>query len=178
MRKVHIGIDVGKNGAIVGIETLEDGSFTIKKFPTPKIGDQIDTKGIKDILSCEFDSENNSVTVIIEDVHSIFGASAKSNFQFGRALGLLEGIVVTLGLSFYKITPKIWQKECLVGIPAIAKPGSKAKGRGAYDTKAMALIAARQLYPNVDLRKSQRAEKPCDGIVDALLMAHYAKLKY
>jgi hypothetical protein len=114
----------------------------------------------------------------MENVHSIFRVGAKSNFQFGRALGIIEGILEALEIPYYKIQPKKWQEVCFEGVPRIMKPGKPATGRGDTDTKAMALVAAQRLYPKLDLRKSTRAEKAHDGIVDALLLAHYAKLKY
>jgi hypothetical protein len=48
--------------------------------------------------------------VVIEDVHSIFGSSSKSNFQFGRSLGILEGVVNALDIPYVKVQPKEWQK--------------------------------------------------------------------
>lgn len=121
---------------------------------------------------------SDHVVVILEDVHSIFGTSAGSNFEFGRGLGILEGVLEALEISYFKIAPKKWQATMFEGVRVIEKPGTKAKGRNAYDTKAMALVAVQRIYPKLDLRKSSKAEKPHNGIVDGLLMATYAKLKY
>ena len=45
-----------------------------------------------------FHEEYNIQCIMIEDVHSIYGVSAKSNFNFGFNTGLVTGIVQTLGV--------------------------------------------------------------------------------
>lgn len=174
--KIYVGIDVGKNGGIAVL--YPEGEVSVQATPTvgPTTAKEIDKQAIKKFFHSLVDN-GVEIVVVVEDVHSIFGTSAKSNFQFGRSLGIIEGIVEALELSYYKITPKVWQALCFQGVPEIRKPSKTAKGRGTLETKPMALIAAQRLYPQVDLRKSNKAEKPHDGIVDALLMAHYAKLK-
>jgi hypothetical protein len=183
MNKIYIGIDVGKDGGFVTI----DPNRCISTLATPTTGPaakkEINKQGIKEFFQEQIKTaltkhNGAQVIVVIEDVHSIFGASAKSNFQFGRALGIVEGMIEALEIQYYKVAPKKWQEVCFQGVPIIKKPGAKVEGRGGIDTKAMALIAAQRLYPKLDLRKSQRAEKAHNGIVDALLMAHYCSLKY
>ena len=56
----------------------------------------------------------------------------------------------------------------------IFKTGSKTK----VDTKAMALMAAKRLFPKVNLIMTERSTTPHDGLVDALLMAEYARRKF
>ena len=43
---------------------------------------------------------------MIEDVHSIFGVSAKSNFNFGFNTGYLHGIITSLGIPLDLVQPK------------------------------------------------------------------------
>lgn len=176
MNKIYCGVDVGKNGGIAII--YPDGS--IETYVTPTTGSasskEINKQAIKDLFERMMDGY--LVTVVLEDVHSIFGVGAKSNFQFGRALGILEGMMEAMNLPYVKVTPKTWQKVCFEGVPMMKKAGAPAEGRGGTDTKAMALVAAQRLYPKHDLRKSAQAEKAHNGIVDALLMAHYCKLKH
>ena len=71
-------------------------------------------------------------------------------------------------ISYTLVPPKTWQKEMFLGIPAIQKAKSSAN-----DTKAMALIAAKRLFPE-DMLKTNPKNKPHDGIVDALLISEYA----
>lgn len=193
--KYFIGFDVGKNGGIAIMD--ENKNITLKA--TPKVGDQIDVRQIAEMVG----SLDGDVHCVIEDVHSIFGVGAASNFQFGRALGILEGIVTTYQFPFTKITPKVWQKEMWQGIkPVEINTGKKTKnGEIKYkiDTKATSLIACKRLFPKVDLRGEVNVEyyadnaanrklkrvglqipskkKDHDGIVDALLMAEYCRRK-
>lgn len=171
--KTYVGIDIGKLGAVVAI--FPTGK--IETYAMPRVGTEIDQHRLVEVFHSIKRRSDETITVM-EDVHSLLKAGAKSNFQFGRSLGIVEGIVVALSLPFYKVSPKTWQKVCLEGIPIMKKSGPIMEGRGSNDTKAMALQAVKRLYPNQDLTKSARASVPHDGIVDALLMAHYCKLRY
>ena len=109
-----VGIDPGKTGGIVKL----DECGIISYHCIPKIGNEIDLRRLNNIfLSISKDS-----IVFIEKVHSIFGASAKSTFEFGRVCGLLEGMIVSHGLAYQMCDPKIWQKEMFMGITPIYKP--------------------------------------------------------
>lgn len=172
MNKTYIGIDIGKLGGIVAI--TPDSIIT---QAMPLIGDEINQQVLADILF-ELKRKGNEIVLGIENVHSLFQAAAGANFQFGRALGIVEGMVVAFALPFYKVSAKAWQKVCFEGIPVMNKPGLPQPGRGTTDTKAMASLAAQRLYPSLDLRGTARSKTPHKGIVDALLIAHYCKLKY
>lgn len=195
--KYSIGVDPGKNGSIVIIDA--HGMVLLK--PTPKVGTEIDTHKLSTFFE-GFDKTN--CHGVIEDVHSIFGVGAKANFQFGRALGLVEGIIAALGIPFTKVAPKKWQEEMWQGIkPIQINTGKKTKeGNIKYktDTKATSLIAAKRLFPNLDLRGDVTVEyysdthqnrklkrvgeqivskkKDHDGNVDALLIAEYCRRKF
>jgi hypothetical protein len=171
-----IGIDPGKNGAIVFLQ--EDGKVAVKhKMPT--IGKVLDINALKGILSIPY----LDVHVFIEDVHAIYGSAAGATFEFGFVCGAIQGVVTALGLKHTLVQPKRWQKEIYQGIPEIRKPpitilkgkrtGQTIKGK--LDTKKMSELAAKRLFPDVDLRASERCKIPHDGIVDALLIAEYGR---
>ena len=113
--------------------------------------------------------------IAIEDVHSLGGMSAKSNFQFGRNLGLIEAVTY-LADGVYNIEyvqPKVWQKACGITFkyPLLADTATKAKWR-----KNWTATVAQDLYPNAELHGPKGGLK--DGRADALMIAHYLKLKY
>lgn len=163
MKKIYIGCDVGKGGAFVGID--ESSNIVIKSV-IPKIGDNVDIQGIVNLLS--FDPKEFKVYVAIEDVHSIYGTSAKSNFSFGWIKGLKTGIIATLGLTYMLVQPKTWQKY--VWSPTdVVKKGTKT------DTKKTSLTAAKRLFPHENFLATERSKVPHDGIVDAVLIALYCK---
>lgn len=95
-----------------------------------------------------------------EDVHSLFGMSAKSNFGFGRNLGIVIAIaeIVSRGKFPVKVTPKVWQK--FIGVTV----------KGPAIKKQVAEIAL-QLYPTANILGKRGGL--LDGRSDALMIAHY-----
>jgi|LakMenEpi03Aug12_release.lakeMendotaPanAssembly.Ray.scaffolds.fasta_scaffold951196_1 hypothetical protein len=174
--RYSIGIDIGKSGAII-IHDLEDN--TIDKFVMPTIGKELDVHGIHSILKC---FEGEDCMVAFEDVRAIFGSSAGATFTFGFVAGCTEALVISLGLPYRKVNPKVWQKQAFAGVPELRKPSKINKlgkeVRGGIDTKAMALIASKRLFPNFDARPTERSKNAHDGIVDALLISWWICQNY
>lgn len=170
------GVDPGKTGA-VALLSLEDNS--LKFVGVPLIGTNVDVPR----MLAELREVGPSVARgVMEDVHSIFGASAKSNFQFGWINGLMECMLYASGIPFTKVQPKAWQALAWAGIDPVSVPtGKKHKktGKPMYkvDTKATSLLVARRLFPDESFLATARSSVPHDGRVDAALMAYYAKVK-
>ena len=80
-----------------------------------------------------------------------------STFTFGQNFGQWEGIIAAMSLPCLQPTPQDWQKGL------VRKSDSE-------DPKARALIAARRLFPDVDLSR-----KKDHGRADALLLAWWAR---
>ena len=169
-----IGIDPGKTGAIVKIES----SGYVRCYVTPVIGKEIDWAVFADLLRQE------DTHVFLEHVHAMFGSSAKATFTFGGCFEGSKALIAALRMPFTLVQPKKWQEEMYQGIPEIRKPSYKVTKpgkffgqirKGSRDTKAMSLLAAKRLFPNVDLRKNDRCKIAHDGIVDALLIAEYGR---
>lgn len=160
MSKVIISIDPGSMGAVV----KRRGDVIEEIYCVEKIGDKIDylelAKNFKELVKGE-----DNVTIIVEDVHSIHGSSAKGNFNFGKIVGFLEGLIYMSNVKFVKVPPKTWQKLMYVGVP-IQK-----------DIKDMSVYAAKMLFPTVSLKRTQRSRKDDDNISDALLIGEYAVRK-
>lgn len=168
MDKIRGAFDVGKEGAFI---VFKNEDIIIKSI-MPKTGNQIDLRDLAEMIR-QISEQYDNIHLVIEDVHAIFGASAKSTFNFGWALGILEGMLVMAQIPYTKVAPKEWQREVWQGIKPVYKSGGKS-----VDTKSTSLLAAKRLFPLEDFRKSERAEKPHDGVVDALLMAEYCRRKY
>lgn len=166
-RDFNIGVDIGKKGAIV---VLPSTPFTNAVNPVlmPLVGDQLDYHELYSILK---QYENTDCHVIFEKLGVIFGTGKATAFSMGHQSGALEMACIALKLPYTKIPAKQWQKEMFQGVDEITKPGKSSK-----DTKAMALIAAKRLFPDFKLTFG-RATTPHDGVVDALLMAEYCKRK-
>lgn len=109
-----------------------------------------------------------NIACVMEDVHAIFGSSAKATFNFGLIKGVLIGLLCANKIPFTLINPQKWQREMWEHCDVV-KDGSKT------NQKATSLNCATRLFPNMDFRRSQRCKKPDDNLVDALLMAEYAR---
>ena len=163
MSKTNIGIDPGKSSFICRIT---DDIVCFDRIPM--IGEEIDLRALN---ACFLAIPKPSYAVI-EDVHSVFGSSAKSNFEFGRVVGMLESFLVSSNIPYTKVQPKKWQSQMWIGVPI------QTKADGKNDTKATSLLSAQRIFPNVDLRKSERARIADHNKVDALLIAEYCRRNF
>ena len=159
--KVYIAIDPGQKGFVSIVNV--DGKV-IKSFPLLKNSKVVDVVEISQNLF-DLSIYEGRCHVVLEDVHSIFGSSAKSNFNFGWIVGVIEGTLSTLGLPYTKVAPKTWQKVMHQGI---------AKND---DKKVMSFMACHKLFPTVDLRRTERCKNEDDNFADSLLIAEYGRRK-
>lgn len=168
MPKIRVGIDPGKKGALVEIT---DGVVT-KKCPTPLIGKDYDIPSMNELISAY--TGKDDVMVLLEDVHSLGGVSAAANASLMENKGVWIGLLMANKVPFTLVTPKEWQSFCWSCTEKVLKEKKSEKDRNITDTKATSRNAAAKLYPDVDLRKSKRATLTDEGLVDSVLMAHYA----
>jgi hypothetical protein len=169
-KEIFIGVDIGKKGAIVA---LDSRGQILGKHLIPMVKDKvIDTELLKVFEQySEF-----QIFICIEEVHSIYGTSAKSNFSFGEIFGKKKMIGAVLsvhyGATFDLVPPKKWQSNIWTSTDKIFKSGKRV------DTKATSLVTARRLAPNETFLATSRSRVPHDGLVDAFLIAKYTLLKY
>lgn len=172
MKEVYVGIDVGSNG---GVFAFNDNDEVICKEAMPQLkgGAGVDYKKLYCILKRIGTKAGHEaiIKVGIEDVHSLFGMSAKSNFSFGFIKGLKVGMLEALKYDYELVAPKAWQKKVWVDSDIVTKSSGKGK-----DTKATSLNAATRIFPLVDFTKSDRSKIPHDGIFDAALIAEYIRI--
>jgi hypothetical protein len=166
MRK-YIGIDIGKKGSIVVID--ENGS-ELARHKMPMIKDAVDWHELNAILE---PYEGFNGMVVYEKLGVIFGSSKKTAFSMGEQYGSVRMCCVANSIRYTEVLAKKWQEEIFQGQEKIFVAGSKTK----VDTKAMALVAVKRLFPTTNL-VFPGAQKPHDGFVDALLMAEYARRKF
>ena len=145
------GIDPGSNGAICVLDRIDSTYIAFC---------DLNKSTTYDIAIWLF---NQKVTYIwIEDVHSLYGMSAKSNFIFGKNLGMVTTIseILSKGDSskIRTVTPKIWQKY--IGVTS----------KGKHIKKNVADIA-KKLYPDVNIHGKRGGL--LDGRSDACMVAYY-----
>ena len=154
-----VGIDPGTNGAIAVLDSESPDSvelLDLKKHTIYEVFDWMEGK-----ISSFSPGE-----IWIEDIHSMYGMSAKSNFGFGKNLGIVTALAEIFQgympkkapITIKTVTPKIWQKY--IGVTAKGKAIKKEVAKIAQD-----------LYPNAELY-GQRGGL-LDGRADALMIAHY-----
>lgn len=168
MSKIYIGIDIGKNGAIVAIT---QGGIIVN--PMPKIKTELDYHQLSSLIGMYADQ---NVHVVFEKLGVIFGSSKQTAFSMGEQAGAVEMSCICQDISYTKVRAVDWQKEMFQGLDQITKPSSTGK-KEVRDTKAMALVAVKRIFPTLKLTFGDRATKPHDGLIDAVLMAEYARRK-
>jgi len=169
-KKFHIGIDIGKHGAIV----IMDRDSPAVMEPMPLINDQLDYLKLYNLLS---PYEGGNGMIVFEKLGVIFKSTKATAFSMGHQAGAIEMLCVALAIPYTKVNAKDWQKEMFVGIPEMKKTSSLVKSGEIRDTKGMALMAIQRLHPRLKLTFG-KATKPHDGLVDAVLMAEYSRRKF
>lgn len=158
MLSAFLGVDPGAKGAICAL--FSDGEFQFMDLSRPIH----DWKSFFEKIDSEAD---NIAPVCIEDVHSLLGMSAKSNFSFGFNVGQINALIDLSRLGKDPVKPKAWQK--VLGVP------QRAKGK---EVKAAVKEGILRLYPNA--REMVHGPKGgyLDGRGDALGIAHYCRVSY
>ena len=146
------GIDPGTNGAIAVLDSERPDSVALLDLKKSNVND------IWDWFNEEFNYSWRPGHIWIEDVHSMHGMSAKSNFGFGKNVGMIQTIAELITSDVILVTPKVWQKYI----------GVTVKGKAIK--KEVAEIA-QVLYPNAELHGKRGGL--LDGRADALMIAYY-----
>lgn len=170
--KCYMAIDPGSKGFIV---TQCNGEFSFYSI------EDNDLYQLSEIMAKIRNTYSNLVCVI-EDVHSVFGSSAKSTFNFGFNKGYLIGLLAANKIPYVLVQPKTWQREIWTNPDMVVnykKVTIKDKEitKKEVDTKNTSINAAKRLFPHIDFRKSERCKNLDDNKVDATLMSEYARRK-
>lgn len=170
--KTYIGIDPGSKGFIT--IRHEDGQFEFIQLENCNFHALA--------LKLNVLQQTKDTFAVMEDVHSIYGSSAKATFSFGEIKGMLKGLLIAIGIPYQLVQPKTWQKEMwtnqdmVVEYKKVVVKGVE-QTRKEVNTKQTSYNAAKRLFPSVDLRKTERCKNFDDNKVDSLLMCEYARRK-
>lgn len=146
-----MGIDPGQKGAF---SLIDSGSNEIKFKEMPLKNENVDFEAVRKILI----AWNPDIVFLERAMPMAMGA--KHAFNYGRGFAALELAIQIEGFPVVYVEPAKWPKQVLDGIDSRLKP------------KARSLIAFERLYPDVDIVRNKKGA-PHDGMVDALLIAHY-----
>lgn len=170
--KLYIGIDVGAKGFISMQKNGRWWHYSI---------DENDLYELSEIMQ-RTRYEHERIACVIEDVHAIFGSSAKATFAFGFNKGYLIGLLAANNIPYTLVAPKEWQKEMwgnadmVVTYKQVVIKG-KETTRKEVNTKQTSINCCKRLFPTLDLRKSERAKKIDDNKVDSILLCEYGRRK-
>ncbi|MBC8299866.1 MAG: hypothetical protein H8E55_29325 [Pelagibacterales bacterium] len=101
MKKIIIGIDPGKGGALAIYDEYTD------KYNAYNCPDTI--KGMVE-LTKEWSNKSSSVIAYLEKVHAFPTDGRSSAFKFGMNYGIWQGILESLDVDTVLVSPIIWQK--------------------------------------------------------------------
>lgn len=171
-QRVYLGIDVGSKGFV----TLNTG--TELRFYSIADNDAYQLSNILHDIKAEFPN----VVCAMEEIHAIFGSSAKATFAFGEINGLLKGLLIANKIPYHLVAPKKWQseiwdnKDMVVSYKTVTIKG-KQVSKKEVNTKQTSFNAAKRIFPAVDLRKTERCNNLDDNKCDSLLISEYARRK-
>lgn len=164
---IYIGIDPGLQGGLGVIGTSDPFKQEVFGVPLPTLLISKTKRKYNHVgISALFSPFKNTVCyAVLEKQHAMPKQGITSMFSIGYGFGLLKQCLIDFGISHEIISAKEWQKE--FGI-------SGSKG----DTKVQALRICQDLFPGLDLLATKRSKKPHEGIVDAVLIAEFARRKH
>lgn len=147
-----IAIDPGASGGIAF--SHNSGSVASHNMPDT-------VRDLVDLLRDAGSEGAEHVTVYLEKVGGYVGgagAPGSAMFSFGKNVGIVEGIIATLGYRLISPTPQVWQKALSLGNSK--SHASKTAWKNHLKNRAQ------QLYPQT---------KVTLATADALLIHHAAK---
>lgn len=119
-----LGIDPGASGAFCLLDT-ETNHLEIHDMPTVEV--KVGRKNARRVsapMVASIVDWLEADAAFIEAVHAMPGQGVSSMFAFGRALGVLEGVVAKAGIPVTMVPPAEWTKAMrLKG----GKDGSRAR---------------------------------------------------
>jgi len=152
-----LGIDPGASGALAFFN-LEAGTLEIVDMPTVQVKRGAKLKNeISPQMLAAIVGARKPIVAIIEKVGAMPGQGSSSMFQFGRGVGMVEGVLAALHVPTDYVTPQQWQKAV-----------------GARDGKDGNRQRAAELFPAY---AHLFARKKDDGRADAALMAWWRATK-
>jgi crossover junction endodeoxyribonuclease RuvC len=152
-----LAIDPGAKGALAFFRP-EQGTLELIDTPTVEVkrGQKLKTEISPQMLAAIIRARNPSIA-ILEIVGAMPGQGVSSMFQFGRGVGMLEGILSALDVPVTYISPQGWQKAV-----------NARSGKDGNRQRAAELFPA---YAHMFARKKD------DGRADAALMAWWASTR-
>jgi crossover junction endodeoxyribonuclease RuvC len=148
---IYIGIDPGKDGAMALICSDSIGLYTF---------DEQDYLKMLRSMSMLHDlgPAPEKIVCFLERVHSQPNNGVKAAFSFGENYGYIRGLLEAFNIPYQTVPPQTWKKEFSI-----------------TSDKSSSIECAKRLFPNINLKKTDRCMKDHDGMAEALLIAEYCR---
>ena len=148
---IYIGVDPGAKGGYAVISKSETGQ-AVFAYPWDD-----------DFFAMEMASlmqfKEHGIVAAVEKVGAMPGQGVTSMFNFGKSAGYIEGVLSAFGIPYQLVPPAKWKKEfSLIG-----------------KDKQASIVTCRKLFPELDLKRTERCRTDSDGKAEATLLAEYAR---
>lgn len=104
---------------------------------------------------------SSDMVCTLEHVHAMPKQGVSSTFNFGVNYGFIQGVLKAYGIPYELVTPQKWKKEF-----------------SCTSDKNTSIEVAKRLFPQVNLKATERCKKDHDGMAEALLIAEYGRRHY
>ena len=148
-----LGIDPGASGGIAFF-SMQRGLLSIFDMPTVEV--KRGGKNKREVSAAMLNAiigARDIDAAFVEKVGAMPGQGVSSMFQFGRSVGMIEGVLAALEIPTNYVTPQVWQK-------AVGARGGKDASRA----------RAAELFPAYAANFTRKKD---DGRADAALIAWY-----
>lgn len=161
---VFVGIDPGTRGGLVAINALGE---VLSAIVMPMDGKAVSLVKVREWLvevSLAVGRPSGRLLVALEKPSVRPGQNPSGTLTMGMNWGRLQAALELSDAEYVVVTPQTWRRG--LGIP---------QGSTRDQCKEGALDMARTQFPDLDLLPGTRRIKPHDGLVDAVLLAQYAR---
>lgn len=158
-----LGIDPGQSGGLCLLpDDLTD--IQIQVMPSPH-------------ELCALLVEWRPKHVFLEKAQAMPKQGVSSVFTYGHHNGVVEGILIALGIPHTLVPPSVWSAEIHKGTKIKKRKASEAGNASQLKNmrKQRSLEAATRLFPWLDFRGTAKSKKAHMGIVEAVLIAEYGR---
>ena len=148
---IYIGVDPGQKGGYTVIAKTETGQ-AVFAYPW-------DDSFFAMEMASLMQMKEHGIVAAVEKVGARPGQGTVSMFNFGKSAGYIEGVLSALGIPYQLVPPNKWKKEfSLIG-----------------QDKQASIVTCRKLFPELDLKRTERCRTDSDGKAEATLLAEYAR---
>ena len=103
--------------------------------------------------------DNHRIVAAVEKVGAMPHQGVTSMFNFGKNAGFIEGVLTALGIPYQLVPPATWKREfSLIG-----------------KDKRASIEVCKRLFPDVDLKRTDRCRTESDGMAESLLIAEWGR---